>query len=245
MSDSIINTEELIEIPSYLSDANYGISLAASCYNNQIGDCGSCQFNTEECSASQYGSCDVCQGDCQSSAQFCAEGCSSSCERSCQSTCEGSCQLTCENSSQCSCQTTAACQSVSSCMNYCQKSAETCGSCESCQGCQTGCEVASQRPANWVWVTNVATGAPILFTADEWNGFTDRINEFRTYKRLSNITFTKAAKGQFIMASHIVEGWNAINDMSPPSALPEKVAPGSTITAISLNGLVSSLNSIQ
>lgn len=232
MSDvSTINTpEEIIEVPSYLSDSDYGIALTAT-------DCDpSCEGLGERCSSSE--DCSDCQSECQ---HACEDGCELRCEKSSQ--CSG-CEGTCETASTCQ----DYCQSNQGCTN-CQTSCQTGASCQSscqdsCQNCQVACELSSQRPNNWTWVTNVSIGAQILFTADEWNGFTARINEFRTYKDLSSITFTSAVKGEYIKASHIAEAWDAINDMSPPSVLPEKVVSGSRVTAISLNGLVASLNSI-
>lgn len=40
------------------------------------------------------------------------------------------------------------------------------------------------RPNNWAWTSIVVSGVAIKISAQEWNSFCDRINEFRVYKGL-------------------------------------------------------------
>lgn len=240
-SNTIANTEELIEIPSYLSN-DYGIALAAY-------DCGICQSNLQGCGSSEHGSCSSCEDGFEGETCSSGEDCTS-CQSSCEHTCEGSCMVGCEVSSQCSCQSSSSCQSASTCMDYCQNTAETCGSCQSgcqgceggCQGCEAACEYAAQRPANAAWVTTIAANVQIKLTAAEWNAFTTAINAFRTYKGLGTISFTSITAGDHIKQEHFTQARSAINDMSPPSPVPDV---SGIITAASLNGLMASLNSIQ
>ena len=103
MSDNILinQSEELIDIPSFLSTNNYGISLAAS-------DCGICQINTMTCGTSQDGGCSICEANlaCASTCQTSGQGCTAACEKAaqgCTSTCEkvtqGSQKVTCTKTS--------------------------------------------------------------------------------------------------------------------------------------------------
>jgi hypothetical protein len=58
----------------------------------------------------------------------------------------------------------------------------------------------SDRPNNWEWTPLINTNAIIPFynntffpvTADQWNAFWTRINEFREYRKLSSFDFTVA-----------------------------------------------------
>lgn len=251
-----------IDVPSYLSDEDYGVATVA--------DCGSCQATIESCGSSQYGSCDACQGtggSCES-AQGCSQssGCGTcqsgqSCNQSgdcgsCQaggescgtsqsgicSACEGvGCMVYNQSGEECK----DSCQGCQACMVLCE-SCEGCEGCQSscqysCQGCQSTCENSAQRPSDASWTTIIAANSQIQLTAEEWNAFTASINLFRTYKGLGEATFTTVAAGDHIKQEHFTQARSAINDMSPPSPVPDATG---IITAASLNGLMVSLNSI-
>ena len=101
------------------------------------------------------------------------------------------------------------------------------------------------RPDSWAWHTVKVAGQPILLTAQEWNSFCIKINQFRQYKSLSNYSFSTATKGEIITASIINQAINAISPMSPSTKPPAIATAGKTeITASFLNTLSSSLNSL-
>jgi frataxin-like iron-binding protein CyaY len=108
------------------------------------------------------------------------------------------------------------------------------------------------RPENFAWTTAKVKGQHFDLTDDEWNALTARINEFRTYKGLTNNTFVSAVTGNKLTAVMFNQVVNAINAMFPPTSPPSTVAdPQPTdfslrdkVTADRLNGLVTSLNSI-
>lgn len=104
---------------------------------------------------------------------------------------------------------------------------------------------SSQRPSDWNWWSDIYSGAPISITASEYNAFTDRINEFRAYKGLSNYSFTRASSGAVIRASMVGQCSDAISDMDPVTSPPYAPAAGDEITARFFNRLMNSLNSID
>lgn len=231
-----------IDVPSYLSDENAGISLT-SCMAEMDDPCGTGEWCSEcscqgwECGeACSESPCDDVENDC-GSCQSWVEDCGSDEYGDC-NVCEG----WCESSNQCSCES----EQCSSCEDSCE-GCEGCEGCEdacedSCQDCQTGCQIAAQRPSNASWSTSIAANIQIKLTASEWNAFTSAINSFRTYKGLGAASFTKVAKGDYIKKEHFTQVRSAINDMSPPSPVPDVT---DIITAASLNGLMASLNSIK
>ena len=102
------------------------------------------------------------------------------------------------------------------------------------------------RPVSWGWHTVKVAGQPIALTAQEWNSFCIKINQFRQYRSLDNYSFTNATSGGIITASIINQAVNAISAMSPPNNPPSTVVANSTtITASFFNTLSNSLNSIQ
>lgn len=231
-----------IDVPSYLSDEEAGIATAAvscgnGCMAEQDDPCGTGEWCSEcSCQGIECGGCET--------AQTCSESCSQSSCGSCMSwtqdcgTTESggcdNCEGWCESSNQCSCES-----GECSCQSGCQGCQTSCQS--SCQGCQTTCENSAQRPGNASWVTAIAANSQIKLTAAEWNAFTAAINSFRTYKGLGAATFTAVAAGDHIKQEHFTQARSAINDMSPPSPVPDETG---IITAASLNGLMASLNSI-
>ena len=79
------------------------------------------------------------------------------------------------------------------------------------------------RPNNWVWSYTIASGSNVYFVsgkaifimaATEWNNFTSRINEFRTYKSLSTASFTTVSTNMDVTKEIINQALNAIRAMS-------------------------------
>lgn len=104
---------------------------------------------------------------------------------------------------------------------------------------------ASSRPNDWSWRSAVESGAKIALTATEWNDFCSRINEFRSYKKISSYSFTTVSKGTVISATIVNQARTAIGGISGHGTLPGAAASGDTITASFFNSLVSALNYIS
>lgn len=116
----------------------------------------------------------------------------------------------------------------------------------SSSGVTTSETTLKSRPSNFSWHTAKISGEPFNCTANEWNDFLGRINEFRQYKGLSTYgSFTIAVTGDYALATQINQARTAINDMSPPTAAPSSVSSGGICLASTLNGLRDSLNSIS
>lgn len=111
-------------------------------------------------------------------------------------------------------------------------------------------------PTQWNWSSTIGgnlttkkqsdgtyTCSPL--TATEWNNFCSHINDVRSYKGLAYYIFTTVSAGNPMLASQASEARNAINAMSPPTAVPNDVSSGSIITANFINGITASLNSIS
>ena len=106
---------------------------------------------------------------------------------------------------------------------------------------------ATDRPSNWAWESNVASGAAFSMTAAEWNRFIDRIFAFAAYKSLSTAVSPSTyyvEQGTEMLASEVNKVRALINAISPPTAPPSPVSSGDTITAAFFNDLKNSLNSI-
>lgn len=104
---------------------------------------------------------------------------------------------------------------------------------------------AAERPSNWSWQSNVASGATISLSAAEFNAFLGRINDFRVYLGLPQYgAFQYAQSGGLITAAIVAQTIYAINAMNPPVSAPSVPAQGDTITASFFNGLAAALNSI-
>lgn len=112
---------------------------------------------------------------------------------------------------------------------------------------ETTNEPQKERPDDWEWETVVEQGKPIELTAQEWNNFTERINEFRVYLDMLEINdFTTARRGRTkISASIVNEAQNAIAEMTNSRYLPDEVGPDDPITAAFFNGLMKALNDID
>lgn len=110
-------------------------------------------------------------------------------------------------------------------------------------------KAASGRPSDWVWTTNIAQGlsvpqyegilAPI--TAQEWNAFGLKVNDFRRYQGLADYTFTTVTQGGAMTAAIIGEGIAAIDELSDHGALPASFQPA--VASYWLN-LAAALNAV-
>lgn len=103
-----------------------------------------------------------------------------------------------------------------------------------------------KRPSDWSWITTIAKGSDIKLTADEWNSFTSRINEFREYDGLSSYVFTAAISGVTpIEATICNEAHTAIDEISEHGVLPQRLELGGPLYASFFNELKNALNSIS
>lgn len=98
------------------------------------------------------------------------------------------------------------------------------------------------RPIEWQWHTAKTPGQPVRVTADEWNSFCTKINQFRLFKSLPTYSFTTAISGYNVTATQMNQARAAILGMT--SAVPSAVSPGQNANASFLNGLSTALNSI-
>ena len=103
---------------------------------------------------------------------------------------------------------------------------------------------AAKRPWDWAWWSTVTKGGKIGLTAQEWNEFCGRINEFRIYDGLSAYSFTKVYSGDPISASIVTQARTAISSISGHGTLPSRVYSGDMITAYYFNQLVAALNAV-
>ena len=105
-------------------------------------------------------------------------------------------------------------------------------------------EVTSPRPDDWEWYSTIRSGREIRITADEWNDFCDRINEFREYVGLSAYSFTTVRSGNPIKASYMRQAIIAINAIDGHGTLPASVYEGDQIKASFFTKLASALNAV-
>jgi hypothetical protein len=108
----------------------------------------------------------------------------------------------------------------------------------------------SNRPSNFAWDTVKTSGQTFNLTATEWNSFTNRINQFLTYKGQATISFTSAPYGDgSFFAFMYNQAANAfINTLNAYSSTPYThgtASSGGTIYAYLLNDLVAALNNIS
>ena len=232
-----------------------------SCQNCEGACMSGCQVSCQNC---QGASCQTCQTTCQNICQNCqgvaCQTCQTACESSCQNcqgascqTCQYACQYACQNCQGASCQT---------CQYACQYACQNCqgASCQTCQNGESGCGICETtcqnlpRPQNWSWTSPVGQGIEVSYlnnkdvwylTAEEWNQFTARINQFRLYKCFPSAQFTTAIKGEPMLAAQANEAVNAINDMNPPTPVPNLVSSNDPVIAQFIIGLTNSLNSLN
>ena len=100
------------------------------------------------------------------------------------------------------------------------------------------------RPNNWTWSPSIVKGMPVNISASHWNSFTNRINQFRVYKGLSNYSFTLAVSNTAITAAIVNQAITAINGLSAHYSQP-LVSKGDPLTADLFNSLRDLLNVIQ
>lgn len=102
----------------------------------------------------------------------------------------------------------------------------------------------SARPDNWSWWSTIAQDKPIHLSANEWNTFCVRVNEFREYKGLPTYgSFITAYPGNDISATIVNHAVWAIGAMNSSSYSLE-VSPGDTISANFFIRLSTYLNSL-
>ncbi len=99
------------------------------------------------------------------------------------------------------------------------------------------------RPANWSWWTTVQAGSEIGITADEWNAFCGRINDFRVHCSLQKYVFATVTSGDVISAAIVNQAVQAMKDMDS-SAVKCTVQPGDAISAATFIGLRNVLNGV-
>lgn len=104
--------------------------------------------------------------------------------------------------------------------------------------------MAGSRPSDWQWWNSIYQGAKIKISADEWNSFCARINEFRAYKGLASYSFTKVSSGNKISASVVNQAVTAISAIPGHGTLPNSVYVGNPIKASFFNSLQTALNGI-
>lgn len=120
-----------------------------------------------------------------------------------------------------------------------------------------------KKPDKWQWTSNVSKGAAVPYTqsgdtitakpltAAEWLAFVDRIEEFTEYLGLTvDSTYLYRAtngvsKGSPMTTTQANAVRYLINQLNPPIAVPASVSSGDRITAMFINGLKDSLNSIE
>jgi hypothetical protein len=102
------------------------------------------------------------------------------------------------------------------------------------------------RPSNWAWTTPKVSGADFSMTAAGWNSFTQRINDFRSYKNLVAYSFTTVVSGGTLLASIFNQARNAINDLPDKSVTltVPVVVSGDAVMASYFNNMRDSINSI-
>ena len=101
-----------------------------------------------------------------------------------------------------------------------------------------------ERPDNWSWWSTISPGSAIAITAEEWNAFTTRINEFREYDGLGTYWFTTATSGMAISYWIVNQARTAISEISGHGSLPSAAVSGGKIYASFFNSLASALNSV-
>lgn len=116
------------------------------------------------------------------------------------------------------------------------------------------------RPEDWAWTSTVRTGATVpvkkvsdgvfeayYLTAEEWNGFVDRVQEFADYlgKDVSNLNAAYVTAGEpmtYVEPEIMRQVVSALNpDITPPAA----ISSGDEITARFIRRLMVILNGIE
>lgn len=109
------------------------------------------------------------------------------------------------------------------------------------QDITTGKAPGPSRPQNWSWSGIIYSGAPLEnLTADVWNSFTSRINEFRRYKGQGNYGFTSAVSGVTDISTGAAEAMAAIRGLTGHGTLPAAL----TIEASTWVQLAAAMNAV-
>ena len=101
------------------------------------------------------------------------------------------------------------------------------------------------RPENFYWTYKKVQNEDFNLTADEWNAFTEKVNEFRRYLGLTDRSFSKAAAGEPFYADMYNSAGEAIRESGDYGTYIPEVIPNQKITAYMLNALESELNAIN
>lgn len=109
--------------------------------------------------------------------------------------------------------------------------------------------ITTARPENWKWTSandingyKVSGSVSPFLTALEWNNFTERINQFRSYRGLLDYTFTTLYAGNDFTANVLNQAINAINEMKS-TGLPIRKTRDECL-ASDFNTLMITLNSL-
>lgn len=92
--------------------------------------------------------------------------------------------------------------------------------------------------------TDKVAGSTFNLTATEWTNLQTKVNQYRSWKKLSAYPFTSVSSGTTFEAFLFNQVRNAINDMSPPTAVPATKSTDDDVLASDLNRLRDSLNSL-
>lgn len=101
---------------------------------------------------------------------------------------------------------------------------------------------APKRPDNWRWRSIIETGKPVAISADEWNDFTDRIDEFLEYVGLGPSYCTQVYTNDLIADWIVNQAINGVNKASGSRI--SNVNAGDKIEARLFLNMESALNSI-
>ena len=110
------------------------------------------------------------------------------------------------------------------------------------------------RPSNWSWSGYIASGQPVTnLTATDWLGFMHRINDFRRYKDLPNVTVWNPKSGDTLDAwdvNHAIDAISGSTDgeikgIPGHGACPARVESGDIVYASIFTRLASALNAVQ
>ena len=90
----------------------------------------------------------------------------------------------------------------------------------------------SVRPSEWIW-PGIAIGSSIPtydgnlapVTADDWNSFCFRINEFRLYKAMTEYAFNPVSQGEGLSAAPVRQAISAISGISGAGSTPTAIEP--------------------
>ena len=103
-------------------------------------------------------------------------------------------------------------------------------------------DTISGRPDDWTWSGIIASGSAYEnLTAEAWNRFEDRIDEFRKYKGLTAYGFTRAVSGMTLLVTLFSEAEAAIGGIPGHGTVPT----GRELAMTYFNGLANALNAVS